>query len=133
MNPRLLVPFRVSPASGVPLYRQLMDQVRFLVASGRLAAGASLPSVRRVAEALEINPMTVSKAYSLLEREGVLQRVRGQGMRVGVKTGKASLKERQKSLRPLLKQVVARAYQLGLKPEHVLAALDPLLKEFVHE
>src|SRR5258707_64181 len=72
----------VAPTSGVPIYRQVADQVRARVLGGRLAAGAFVPSVRQVAEHLQINPMTVSKAYSLLEREGVVELVRGQGMRV---------------------------------------------------
>lgn len=84
MSPRLL--FQIHPSSGVPIYRQLMDQVRTLIAAGRLSADEMLPSVRQIAEDLQINPMTVSKAYSLLERDGVLERVRGQGMRVAVWT-----------------------------------------------
>ena len=61
--------FQVNPSSGVPIYRQLMDQVRALIASGRLAEGELLPSVRQVGQELQINKMTVSKAYSLLERD----------------------------------------------------------------
>src|SRR5947209_18587417 len=72
--------FQVNTSSGVPIYRQLMDQVRALVASGRLAEGDLLPSVRQVAQDLQVNQMTVSKAYSLLERERVVERVRGHGM-----------------------------------------------------
>ena len=74
--------FHVNPSSGLPLYRQIMDQVRQLVAAGRLVPGNFLPSTRQLAQQLQINPMTVSKAYSLLEREGVIELVRGQGMRV---------------------------------------------------
>jgi len=127
-----LIPFHVAPASGVPLYRQLMDQVRFQVASGRLAPGAKLPSVREVAAALAVNPMTVSKAYSLLERDGVLERMRGQGMQVREVEAAGRVRERQRALRPLLEQVVARAHQLALTPEQVLDALSPLLKELEH-
>src|SRR5437899_7472251 len=121
--------FQVSPSSGLPIYRQLMDQVRALVASGRLAEGDLLPSVRQVAQGLQVNQMTVSKAYSLLERDGVVERLRGQGMRVNHKSPRGTIKERQNELRPLLEQVVTQAYQLALTREQVLAALDPLLKE----
>src|SRR5947209_16804511 len=117
--------FQVLPSSGVPIYRQLMDQAKALVASGRLNTGDLLPSVRQVADALQVNPMTVSKAYSLLEREGVVERVRGQGMRVNHAGPRGSLKDRQHELRPLLEQVAARAYQLGLTRAQVLAALEP--------
>ena len=102
---------------------------RRFVASGRLAEGDLLPSVRQVAQDLQVNQMTVSKAYSLLERERVVERVRGQGMRVNHQSPRGTIKERQNELRPLLEQVATQAYQLALTREQVLAALDPLLKE----
>ncbi len=74
--------FQVFPASGVPIYRQLAEQVRLHAAANRLKSGEFLPSVRQVAQELQINPMTVSKAYSILERDGVVENVRGQGMRL---------------------------------------------------
>ena len=125
--------FQVNPSSGVPIYRQLMDQVRALIASGRLAEGELLPSVRQVGQELQINQMTVSKAYSLLERDGVVERVRGLGMRVNHQSPKGTIKERQNELRPLLEQVATQAYQLALTREQVLAALNPLLKELGNE
>ena len=125
--------FQVNISSGVPIYRQLMDQVRTLVASGRLAPGDLLPSVRQLGQDLQVNQMTVSKAYSLLEREGVVERVRGQGMRVNPKSSRGTIKERQNELRPLLEQVATQAYQLALTRAQVLAALEPLLKELANE
>src|SRR5262245_14679971 len=121
--------FQVNISSGVPIYRQLMDQVRALVASGRVAEGDLLPSVRQVAQGLQVNQMTVSKAYSLLERERVVERVGGQGMGVNHKSPRGTTKVRQKELRPLLELVATQAYQLALTREQVLAALEPLLKE----
>lgn len=123
--------FLVSPSSGVPIYRQLMDQVRHQAAAGRLAPGEILPSVRQAADELQINPMTVSKAYSLLEREGVLENLRGRGMRVcpAPPPAAAGLRQRKEQIRPLLEQVATAAYQLGLAPEQVHAMLDPLLQE----
>lgn len=121
--------FQVNPSSGVPIYRQLMDQVRALVASGRLAEGDLLPSVRQVAQELQVNQMTVSKAYSLLERDGIVERLRGHGMRVNRQSSRGTVQARQNELRPLLEQVAAQAYQLALTREQVLAALDSLLKE----
>src|SRR3546814_1041942 len=70
----------IQPAAPQPIYRQIAEQIRRLVAGGQLAAGALLPSVREVAAVHAINPMTVSKAYSQLEAEGVLERQRGKGM-----------------------------------------------------
>lgn len=129
--------FHVNPSHGLPLYRQLMDQVRAQIAGGRLRPGDFLPSVRQVAEALQINPMTVSKAYSLLEAEGVLTRVRGQGMQVATRAdgqslprdGHSEITVRSHQLRPLLEAVVQRAYELSLTRSQVRDLLEPLLKE----
>ncbi len=132
MNPVLL--FQINPSSGVPIYRQLMDQVRTLIGAGRLTGGDMVPSVRQIAEGLQINPMTVSKAWSLLERDGVLERVRGQGMRVlAAAKPRATVKERQQALQPLLEQVVIQAAQLSLSREQVLAAMAAALKDLPGE
>jgi GntR family transcriptional regulator len=119
--------FRVEPTSGVPIYRQLLDQVLALRSSGRLAPGAFLPSVRQVAEDLAINPMTVSKAWSLLERDGVVELVRGQGMRVAAPRNTTTPAQRLAELRPLLEQTAARAHQLAVPRRTVLDTLDRLL------
>jgi GntR family transcriptional regulator len=121
------VSIHVLPNSGVPIYRQLIDQIRAQIAGGRLAAGEFLPSVRQVAEELQVNPMTVSKAYSLLERDGVVELVRGQGMRV--RETATNGKVRREAILPLLQQVAATARQLALRPEQVLAQLKPLLED----
>jgi len=124
---RPAVSIHVSPSSGVPIYRQLIEQIRAQVAGGRLSAGAFLPSVRQVAEELAVNPMTVSKAYSMLERDGVVELVRGQGMRV--KEIATNGKVRREAILPLLQQVAVTARQLSLKPEQVISQLKPLLEE----
>jgi GntR family transcriptional regulator len=124
--------FQVFPASGLPIYRQLIDQVRLHVASGRLPEGSFLPSVRQVALELEVNPMTVSKAYSLLEHDGIVELVRGQGMRIAERNGAAentSRQERQQQLWPLVRQLAAEAYHLSLSPKQVRALVDRALKE----
>jgi GntR family transcriptional regulator len=124
--------FQVFPNSGLPIYRQIVDQVLRHVASGRVTTGDFLPSVRQVALELEVNPMTVSKAYSLLERDGVLELVRGQGMRVAPRQApreNGSLRERQEKLMPLLRQVAAEAYQLHLSGAQVKSLIDRVLKE----
>ena len=123
----------VSPGSGVPIYRQLVDQIRAQIAGGRLEAGELLPSVRQVAEELAVNPMTVSKAYSLLERDGVVELVRGQGMRVNDPGPAGNGKARRAALAPLLEQVALTAKQLNLTPQQVLTQLKPMLEENSHE
>src|SRR4051812_4778296 len=109
--------FSVQPASGVPIYRQLIEQVLLLSASGRLEPGDFLPSVRQVADEVAVNPMTVSKAYSLLERDGVVELVRGQGMRLLAAQPRATMRARLEELAPLLDQIAARARQLAIAPE----------------
>ena len=74
--------FILDPHTSVPIYQQLIDQVRRLVASGQLAPGAQLPSVREMAQEHTVHPMTISRAYSLLESEGLLERHRGKPMTV---------------------------------------------------
>ncbi len=120
--------FHANPSSGLPIYRQLMEQVLLLAASGRLHAGDFLPSVRQVADELQVNPMTVSKAYSALEREGVVELVRGTGMRLLPVRAGGSVRDRMRELAPQLAEIAARARQLSLTPEEVLAALRPLLE-----
>ena len=73
----------VDPSSGVPVFRQLMDQIRLQIASGLLGPGDELPPTRAMSADLGVNPMTVSKAYNLLEREGVLERRPGRPLVVG--------------------------------------------------
>jgi len=121
--------FYVYPSGGAPIYQQLMQQVKFQIASGNLKPGDLLPSVRDTAEELQINPMTVSKAYSLLERDGVLARDRGYGMRVLQPAVKGGIRERREELKGLLKDVVVKAHQLGLDADEVLNLLKPMLEE----
>ena len=119
----------VNPNSGVPIFRQIVEQVRALAAGGRLEPGQMLPGVRQVAAELAVNPMTVSKAYSLLEAEGVVERVRGTGMRVTDAAAGASVRTRQEQLRELIDPAVERARQLGLNDEQVIAVLKAALRE----
>ena len=110
--------FSLNPSSGVPIYRQLVEQVRRLVAGGQLAPGSELPSVRDIAQLHAVNPMTVSKAYALLEAEGLLERNRGRPMTVAAgRRPQASLAQRLKQLEPQVQQLVlsARQLELGLK------------------
>ncbi len=123
--------FTVHPSSGVPIYRQIMDQVVAAVVSGRAVPGDALPSTRNLAEALEVNMMTVSKAYARLESDGILTRVRGRGMIVAQHDGSATVpvKDRQAELRPLVEQAVHRGLQLKLTDRQITAVVDSVLRE----
>jgi GntR family transcriptional regulator len=119
----------IHPSSGVPIYRQLMDQITALIASGRLAEGTLLPSVRQVAEDLQINMMTVSKAYARLQADGVLERDRGVGMRVKARSANGSVAARQAELKPFAEQLVTRGWQLQLTPAQIQQVVHQALKE----
>jgi len=116
--------FTLHPASGIPIYRQLVEQIRRLIAGGQLLPGAELPSVRDLAIRHTVNPMTVSKAYALLEAEGLLQRNRGRPMTVTAgRKAQASLAQRAKQLEPQAAQLVTAARQLELTEKDLAALL----------
>ncbi len=116
--------YSLNPASGVPLYRQIVDQTRLLVAAGRIVPGACLPSVRTMAAELDINPMTVSKAYSLLEQAGIVERRRGIGMvvtEVGLDVSEA--------IGPDATAMIQTARQLGMSRGELIAKIEKLWEE----
>lgn len=118
--------FAIAPSDPTPIYRQIVDQVRRQIAGGQLSTGIELPSVRAVALLHAINPMTVSKAYSLLEAEGLLERRRGMGM-VVAEQGAHSTVDPERLLAPLLQALVRQAAELGLPPETLHRLIDQTL------
>lgn len=122
--------FDLHSESSTPIYRQIVEQLRREIQAGLLKPGAELPSVRQVAEHHTINPMTVSRAYSLLEAEGLLIRQRGKPMCVAAQAaGEDSAAQRLELLGPSLEQVVREARQLDLDADAVLTELARRLKE----
>ena len=116
--------FVVNPQSGTPIYRQLVEQITRLIAGGQLAAGTELPSVRDLAELHTVNPMTISKAYALLEAEGLLERQRGKPMRVAARRrNQAPLTQRLQQLEPAVRDVVLAARQLEVGKKELVALL----------
>lgn len=118
--------FTIATGSSDPIYRQLIEQVRRLIAAAVLKPGDVLPSVRDVAVTLAVNPMTVSKAYNMMETEGLLSRARGVGMLVA----QSKLQEgRENLLRPTLERAAAEARQLEMDEETVLNLFKKILGE----
>jgi len=115
--------------SGVPVFRQIAEQVRFHIASGLLKPGDELPSTRSLSTELSVNPMTVSKAYSLLEREGLLERRPGLPLLVKGRRGQALERERLEQLRGVLGPAVTAARQLGIEARDAAATFRDLLDE----
>jgi GntR family transcriptional regulator len=109
----------VNPASGEPLYRQVMRQLRERIVSGQLARGERLPSVRELSAEAGLNPLTVAKAYQFLEREGFVQTRRGHGTFVAESAPSLSAAARREQLEPALRQLVAEALHLGLTEEQL--------------
>jgi len=128
MKDQSLIPLEITPSSGVPIYRQLIEQIRRMVASDNLLPGVTLPSIRQLAVQLAVNPMTISKAYSLLEAEGLLERLRGKGMIVSTKQEThLELNQRIELLKPSLEKLVSDARQLDIENELVVQELSKLL------
>ena len=116
----------VDPGTGVPVYRQVMDQVKLQVASGRLAPGDELPSTRVLSTELGVNPMTISKAYSFLEKEGVVERRPGRPVAVKRNGGEQAGRE---LLRNELAGTVTIVRQLGIKPAEAVELFRSMLSE----
>jgi GntR family transcriptional regulator len=119
----------VDAHSGVPVYRQIMDQIRFHVASGLLKPGEELPSTRALSAQLAVNPMTISKSYALLEREGLLERRPGLPLVVAAIPARKARSEKQDQLRASLAASAAMARQLGLTQEEALELFGEVLHD----
>ena len=113
--------------SGLPVYRQILDGIRFQVAGGLLAPGAELPSTRALAGELGVNPMTVSKAYSMLEREGVVERRPGLALVVRALPASELAAERREQLARALEPAARLMRQLDVGEDEALAVLRGLL------
>ena len=128
-SPRRPFPFALDLRSGVPVYRQIIDQVTGGMAAGALAAGDQLPTVRQLAVDLEINPNTVIRAYRELEIRGVLETHQGTGTFIGTQKVQRDHAERQRRLNQLAGEFAARAGSAGFTLEEVLEALDDMQRD----
>lgn len=116
--------FRIDPKSGVPIYRQIIEQVKFAVARGDLEAGERLPTVRQLAVDLSVNPNTVIRSYRELEIEGVVETQQGSGTFVGRERPGIDDLERQRMLNQILTELLARAASYGFSLEEILDGLS---------
>jgi GntR family transcriptional regulator len=115
--------FRLDNSSGVPVYRQLIDQVQAGIATGVLGLGYQLPTVRQVAVDLAINPNTVMRAYRELEIRGVLDTQQGTGTFIAAQQPQIESDDRARRLDQLVDEFVARAGSGGFTLEEILQAL----------
>jgi GntR family transcriptional regulator len=114
---------RISTQDGIPIYQQIVNQIKYMVASGRLSPGDKLPPVRKLAEELLINPNTVARAYRDLETSGLLRTRQGSGVTID-DTGSPLAKEQQiKILTERIDILLAEAQQMDIALEHIIALL----------
>lgn len=113
----------ISPHDGVPIYLQIVNQVKYLVASGRLAAGEELPAIRVLAERLVVNPNTVARAYRELEVAGVVEKRRTAGTYVSAGGSPLARRERLKIVTERIDALLAEARQLGIPTDEVIDLL----------
>jgi GntR family transcriptional regulator len=122
-----MIAFRLNPKSGVPVYRQIQDLIRYGIACGLLSPSEQLPTVRALAVELSVNPNTVIKAYSELEREGILTTEQGSGTFVAAQPPPPLSKEsRQAKLETLCLEFVGQAARYGFSSEDIIRALRTL-------
>jgi GntR family transcriptional regulator len=110
----------ISPTDGVPIYMQIVQQVRRLVAAGELIQGDDLPSIRVLAEQLVINPNTVARAYRELEADGLVSSSRGLGTYISANNLRSISEGRQERLRPLIDELLHESRALGVSFEELL-------------
>ncbi len=115
--------FRLDSSTGVPFYRQIIDQVLLAVADGRLKPGTQLPTVRQLAVDLSVNLNTVAKAYREMEIRGIVQTQQGTGTFIAARPGAKSSRDKRKALQHLLDRLLANAEAHGIALEDLVDAL----------
>jgi len=121
--------FRIQPGSGVPIYLQLMEQIRHGIETGALRPGDQLPGLRKLAETLAMNPNTVAKAYRELEHEGIIELRHGAGAFITERAGRTQVENLMKKAQPIIETAVERLLALGLSKEEVRRLLEAALME----
>ena len=114
---------KIDTKSGVPFYRQIIEQIKFSIARGALKPGDQLPTVRQLAVDLSLNPNTVIRAYRELEIQDILDSQQGSGTFVGRKRPEIDRIERQRMLDQVLTELLARASSYGFTVQDVLQGL----------
>jgi GntR family transcriptional regulator len=116
--------FHVNPSSGVPIYLQIETQVKNAIAAGALKADQALPSVRKLAAELGINPTTAARAYQNLERDGVITTIPGGGTYVAENVPRFLKSEKLRRLQPYARQIAVEGVQLRLTDEEIVKAVQ---------
>jgi len=123
-----MIEFKLDLKSGVPFHRQIVDQIRYGIASDRLMPGEQLPTVRELAVHLQINPNTVRKAYSELEILGILDTQQGTGTFVSHRQVEIGPAEKERMLRQICDELVARGNQYGFTVKEIVTHMQRRLE-----
>lgn len=119
-----MIHFLLDPAGGTPFYRQIIDQIKFGIASGNLKAGEQLPTVRALAVQLKVNLNTIAKAYKELEILGILDTQQGSGTFINASGLVLTDEEKQKKIHDICKEFLTMAYTYGFSKEDMINALQ---------
>ena len=121
--------FRLNPNSGVPIYLQIMEQIKHAVENGVLRPGDQLPGMRKLAETMVMNPNTVAKAYRELEHEGLIELRQGAGAFISENLNTKALTDRMQTARPIVDKAIERLLALGLSEEEIKRLIDAAIAE----
>lgn len=119
-----MLDFQLDPRSGVPFYRQIIDQIRFGMATGKVNVGDQLPTVRALAVQLKVNLNTVTKAYKELEIQKILETQQGTGTFIGSVKVNVSPKEKRAKLKSVCENFVNIAAVYGITPRQLIEELN---------
>ncbi len=120
---------QIDPSNGLPIYDQISRQLKFAVAHGVLRAGELVPSVRELAQQVAVNPNTVARAYRDLQTDGVLETLRGEGLRVTKAAFETCQRDRQSLLKSRLRSAITECRQSGLNIVEIRTLIDDVLKD----
>ena len=115
---------RINTHDGVPIYLQVVNQIKYLVAAGRLSGGDELPAIRTLAETLIVNPNTIARAYRELERAGIVEKRRTAGTFVTDQGSPLARKERMKILTERIDQLLAESEQMNVSLEEIVKLVN---------
>lgn len=121
-----MIDFKLDPKAGIPFYRQIIDQIKFGIATGKLQVGEQLPTVRSLAVQLKVNLNTVSKAYKELEIQNVLETYLGSGTFIGNTEINISPKEKQEKLKSICREFLTIASSYGFSIEDLTNELETI-------
>tara|TARA_R110002111_G_scaffold31608_1_gene64552 strand:- start:11 stop:400 length:390 start_codon:yes stop_codon:yes gene_type:complete len=110
-------------SDSTPIYQQIVDQLRFRIVSGVLGGGDELPTIRGLAESLQVNPNTVARAYRELEQQGLVEKRRTKGTFVCEQVARRTLAERRRMIAPHLDKLLAMSKQLGIETDQLIDLL----------